>query len=63
MDYFQKHGDARFEWVNEDCTDFKDKYKSDKSSLEQYVWVKDGSVDVFGKESNLKLTAALKKID
>jgi hypothetical protein len=28
---------------------FKDKYKSDKSSLEQYVWVKDGSVDVFGK--------------
>ncbi|KAK1933554.1 hypothetical protein P3T76_011768 [Phytophthora citrophthora] len=42
---------------------FKDKYKSDKSSLEQYVWVKDGSVDVFGKESNLKHTAALKKID
>lgn len=42
---------------------FKDKYKSDKSSLEQYIWVKDGSVDVFGKESNLKHTAALKKID
>ncbi|GMF36126.1 unnamed protein product [Phytophthora lilii] len=42
---------------------FKDKYKSDKSSLEQYVWVKDGSVDVFGKESNLKHTTALKKID
>jgi hypothetical protein len=39
---------------------FKDKYKSDKSSLEQYVWVKDGSVDVFGKESNLKHTTALK---
>jgi hypothetical protein len=32
---------------------FKDKYKSDKSSLEQYVWVKNGSVDVFGKESTL----------
>jgi hypothetical protein len=42
---------------------FKDQYKSDKSSLEQYVWVKDGSVDVFGKESNLKHKAALKKID
>jgi hypothetical protein len=28
---------------------FRDKYKSDNSSLEQYVWVKDGSVDVFGK--------------
>ncbi|GMF31617.1 unnamed protein product [Phytophthora lilii] len=42
---------------------FKDKYKSDKSSLEQYVWVKDGSVDVFGKESNLNHTTALKKIE
>jgi hypothetical protein len=42
---------------------FKGQYKSDKSSLEQFVWVKDGSVDVFGKESNLKHTAALKKID
>ncbi|CEG47318.1 uncharacterized protein PHALS_03973 [Plasmopara halstedii] len=42
---------------------FKGKYKSDKSSLEQYVWVGNGSIDVFGKESNLKHTTALKKID
>ncbi|GMG18016.1 unnamed protein product [Phytophthora fragariaefolia] len=41
---------------------FKDKCRYDKSSLEQYDWVKDGSVDVFG-ESNLKHITALKKID
>jgi hypothetical protein len=42
---------------------YKDKFKSDKSALEQYVWVKEGSINVFGKESNLKHSTALKKID
>ncbi|KAG6941438.1 hypothetical protein JG688_00018672 [Phytophthora aleatoria] len=42
---------------------YKDKYKADESALEQYVWVKNGSIDVFGKESNLKHTAAVRKVD
>ncbi|GMF24306.1 unnamed protein product [Phytophthora lilii] len=42
---------------------YKESYKSDKTALEQYVWVKNGSIDVFGKESNLEHRSALKKID
>ncbi|GMF27129.1 unnamed protein product [Phytophthora lilii] len=42
---------------------YKESYKSDKTALEQYVWVKNGSIDVYGKKSNLEHRSALKKVD
>ncbi|KAG6942029.1 hypothetical protein JG687_00019296, partial [Phytophthora cactorum] len=42
---------------------FKQKLKSDESGLKQYVWVKMGSIDVYGRDSNLKHKSAINKVD
>ncbi|KAG6941827.1 hypothetical protein JG688_00018464 [Phytophthora aleatoria] len=42
---------------------FKQKFKSDESGLKQYVWVKMGSIDVYGRDSNLKHKSAINKVD
>ncbi|KAG6948203.1 hypothetical protein JG687_00015625 [Phytophthora cactorum] len=42
---------------------FKEKFKSDKSGLTQYVWAKMGSIDVYGRDSNLKHKSAIAKVD
>ncbi|CEG41886.1 uncharacterized protein PHALS_03269 [Plasmopara halstedii] len=42
---------------------FKEKFKSDKSNLRQYVWINKSSIDVYGKESNLKHNSAIDKVD